>query len=142
MGYPGIYLIATNAFDFTGHEEHGFDALSEFPPHGIRTPNVESGMAVSSVKKGGRIRRYSDVVAVEKTKLNGAIVIHPGVMPSWDNSARQPTSAQIYDGSTPALFGEWLKHAMQRARANSPDERLVFINAWNEWVRGHIWNPT
>lgn len=141
LGYPGIYLIATNAFDFTGHGEVGFDALSEFPPHGIRTPNVEGGMAVAPIKTGGRIRRYSDVVAAEKAKPRGSDVVHPGVMPSWDNSARQPTSAQIYDGSTPALFEEWLGHAMRRAQANPEAERMVFINAWNEWGEGAYLEP-
>lgn len=141
LGYPGIYLIATNAFDFVGHEDAGFDALSEFPPHGIRTPNVESDMAVAPIKKDGRIRRYPDVVAAEAAKRTGRGVIHPGVMPSWDNSARRPTSAQIYHGSTPALFEEWLGHAMKRARANPANERLVFINAWNEWGEGAYLEP-
>ncbi|MDR7221367.1 glycoside hydrolase family 99-like domain-containing protein [Aminobacter aminovorans] len=141
LGYPGIYLIATNAFDFVGHEDVGFDALSEFPPHGIRTPNVESDMAVAPIKKGGRIRRYPDVVATEAAKRMGSGVIHPGVMPSWDNSARRPTSAQIYHGSTPALFEEWLGHAMKRAQANPANERLVFINAWNEWGEGAYLEP-
>lgn len=141
LGYPGIYLIATNAFDFSGHEDVGFDALSEFPPHGIRTPNVESDMAVAPIKKGGRIRHYPDVVAAEEAKRKGSGVVHPGVMPSWDNSARSPTSAQIYHGSTPALFEEWLGHAMQRAQANPANERLVFINAWNEWGEGAYLEP-
>lgn len=141
MGYPGIYLIATNAFDFVGHEQYGFDALSEFPPHQVRTPNIEKSLAVSHFRDGGRIRNYADVVAVEKAKPTGQGVVHPGVMPSWDNSARQPHSAQIYHGSTPELFEEWLTHAMQRAAKNPPDQRLVFINAWNEWGEGAYLEP-
>lgn len=141
LGYPGVYLIATNAFDFGDHAEYGFDALSEFPPHGVRTPNIESSLAVSAVKKGGRIRRYPDVVLADKAKPAPDGVVHPGVMPTWDNSARRPTSAQIYHGSTPALFQDWLGHAMQRARANPASERMVFINAWNEWGEGAYLEP-
>jgi lipopolysaccharide biosynthesis protein len=62
-------------------------------------------------------------------------------MPSWDNSARRPTSAQIYHGSTPDLFEQWLGDAMERAQANPANERLVFINAWNEWGEGAYLEP-
>ncbi|CAI2932539.1 glycosyltransferase WbsX family protein [Aminobacter niigataensis] len=141
MGYPGIYLIATNAFDFAGHEQYGFDALSEFPPHQVRTPSIENTLAVSHFRDGGRIRNYADVVAAERAKPTGQGVVHPGVMPSWDNSARRPSSAQIYHGSTPRLFEEWLTHAMQRTTKNPPDQRLVFINAWNEWGEGAYLEP-
>lgn len=141
LGYPGIYLIATNAFDFAGHEDFGLDALSEFPPHGVRTPNIEGSFEVSHFRVGGRIRSYADVVAAEKAKSSRGAVIHPGVMPSWDNSARRPTAAQIYHGSTPALFEDWLAQAMQRARANPVGERMVFVNAWNEWGEGAYLEP-
>ena len=32
MGFPGIYLVATNAYGFNKSREFGFDACSEFPP--------------------------------------------------------------------------------------------------------------
>lgn len=141
MGYSGIYLVATNAFDFSGHAGHGLDALSEFPPHGVSTPSIEGQLAVSPARTGGRIRSYGDVVAAETAKGTPTEVIHPGVMPAWDNSARRPTSAQIYDGSTPDLFEGWLAHAMRRAAANPAGERLVFVNAWNEWGEGAYLEP-
>lgn len=141
LGYPGIYLIATNAFDFADHADFGFDALSEFPPHGLRTPDIESSLSVSHFRVGGRIRGYADVVTAEREVRAAGGVIHPGIMPSWDNSARRPTSAQIYHGSTPKLFAEWLAHAMQRASANPASERLVFVNAWNEWGEGAYLEP-
>src|SRR6266436_5244820 len=37
-GLPGLFLIATNSFGFSEYDECGFDALSEFPPHEIRSP--------------------------------------------------------------------------------------------------------
>ena len=141
MGYPGIYLIATNAFNFAGQGQYGFNALSEFPPHDLRTPSIENSLAVSRYRDGGRIRNYADVVVAEMAKRAQEGVVHPGVMPSWDNSARRPTSAQIYHGSTPAFFQEWLAHAMRRASTNPSGERLVFINAWNEWGEGAYLEP-
>ncbi|BCJ92305.1 hypothetical protein IZ6_30400 [Terrihabitans soli] len=141
LGYPGIYLIATNAFDFVGYESAGFDALSEFPPHGIDAPNIESSLKVSKLRDGGRVRDYADVVRRELQKEWPAGMVHPGVMPGWDNSARRPTSGVIHHGARPDLFQSWLKHAVVRARAHPADERLVFINAWNEWAEAAYLEP-
>jgi lipopolysaccharide biosynthesis protein len=141
LGYPGIYLIATNAFDFSDYQSFGFDALSEFPPHGVDAPNIESTLSVSSLRDGGRVRNYETVVAREIAKRPAQGVVHPGVMPSWDNSPRRPTSGVIYHGSTPGLFRKWLISALHRARTNPEAERLVFINAWNEWAEGAYLEP-
>ncbi len=141
LGWPGIYLIATNAFDFADYERYGFDALSEFPPHGVQAPNIEKSLKMTPLRRGGRVRSYADTVEAEKVKAPGLGVVHPGVMPSWDNSPRRLTSSVIYHGATPALFREWLEHAFARAAANPLEERLVFVNAWNEWGEGAYLEP-
>ena len=141
LGYPGIYLIATNAFGFCNHREYGFDALSEFPPHQSAAPNIEHTLGVSKFRTGGRVRSYATTVALEKLKPPVEEVVHPGVMPAWDNSPRKPENGQIYHGSTPALFADWLRHAVGRAGQHPAGERLVFINAWNEWAEGAYLEP-
>jgi len=142
LGYPDLYLIATNAFKFSDYEKYGFDALSEFPPHAVEVPNVEGEIAMAPLRTGWRVRRYADIVASEKERLDDeSRRFHPGVMPSWDNSARRPTSGEIIHGSTPELFREWLQHAFSRAIKNPESERLVFVNAWNEWAEGAYLEP-
>jgi hypothetical protein len=48
----------------------------------------------------------------------------------------------IFAGSTPALYGRWLESAARKVLANNaPDERIVFINAWNEWAEGAHLEP-
>jgi lipopolysaccharide biosynthesis protein len=141
LGHKGLYLIATNAWDFADYEAQGFDALSQFPPHGLDAPNIESTLRVSRLRDGGRVRDYADVVKrqIEKPAVVGRV--HPGVMPGWDNSARRPTSGVIYHNATPDLFQTWLEHAIGQARKNPAGERLVFINAWNEWAEGAYLEP-
>ena len=58
------------------------------------------------------------------------------VCPSWDNSPRAGERAVILHDSTPAAYGEWLAEALDRAVRRPEDERLVFVNAWNEWAEG------
>lgn len=65
----------------------------------------------------------------------------PGITPMWDNAARRQTGATILHGSTPALFEDWLTQVTAQARALPAGERLVFINAWNEWAEGNHLEP-
>lgn len=66
----------------------------------------------------------------------------PGVCPSWDNEARRTGRGICFTGSTPALYGAWLKAACAASMRNfEGDERLVFINAWNEWAEGAYLEP-
>src|SRR3569833_2499270 len=69
-GYPDLYLIATNAFSFSDYEKYGFDALSEFPPHVMQAPNVQDEIALTPLRTGWRVRRYADIVASEKERLD------------------------------------------------------------------------
>jgi len=62
-------------------------------------------------------------------------------MPCWDNTPRRPLGGNVFHGSTPALFYEWLTHSIARAKRNAEDERIVFINAWNEWSEGAYLEP-
>jgi len=59
----------------------------------------------------------------------------PCVFPSWDNSARR-NSATIIQNDDPAVYGKWLKHAIKDVQSYPESERIVFINAWNEWAEG------
>ena len=69
--------------------------------------------------------------------------LFPCVSPGWDNSARRKSGASVYLGSTPEMYRRWLDHSINQAqrRFENPDERLVFVNAWNEWAEGNHLEP-
>ena len=142
MGFPGIYLVATNAFEFDKFREFGFDACSEFPPHGISAaaPSIRDSTKFTRPHTGD-VYSYSKVVDSEKNRGDATGVVFPGVMPGWDNSPRRPSAGYIFHGSSPRLFHEWLDHCIKRARRNKPEERFVFINAWNEWAESAYLEP-
>ena len=63
--------------------------------------------------------------------------VYRGVVPGWDNTARTGTSAHLLVNDTPANYEQWLDAASHLTTAErAPGERLVFINAWNEWAEG------
>ena len=39
--------------------------------------------------------------------------------------------------ATPANYGRWLSSIVEQTRrTREPEERIVFVNAWNEWGEG------
>jgi lipopolysaccharide biosynthesis protein len=65
----------------------------------------------------------------------------PGVTPMWDNTARRGEQAFLLKNSTPEKYGQWLRHHVENFRPPSPQENLLFINAWNEWAEGNHLEP-
>jgi lipopolysaccharide biosynthesis protein len=65
-----------------------------------------------------------------------------GVMPGWDNTARRQHNSYCFDAATPGAFQAWLETTVERTKQQfSGDERIVFINAWNEWAEGAYLEP-
>ena len=64
------------------------------------------------------------------------------VTPSWDNSARRQEGANIFVGSTPEKYRQWLEHIVSYTRKTfKGDEQIAFVNAWNEWAEGNHLEP-
>jgi hypothetical protein len=145
-GIGELYLVATNAFGFDEPTRLGFDAIAEFPPHGVRQARIEAQLAWMNPAHGGAVFDYEAVVAgaldrYGKPPSRGAPT-HPGVMPGWDNEARRPGRGVVYHRASPAAFERWLTGAADFAeRAGTPEANFVFINAWNEWAEGAMLEP-
>ena len=62
------------------------------------------------------------------------------VMPGWDNTPRRGAAGNVFHGATPQLYELWLREAIGSSRRRFPiGQRMIFINAWNEWGEGaHI----
>lgn len=65
----------------------------------------------------------------------------PSVLVSWDNTPRRGTSGVVFTGSSPERFAEALESAFDRIENREPGERIVFLNAWNEWAEGNHLEP-
>jgi len=61
-------------------------------------------------------------------------------MAGWDNTARRRTHANVFHGATPTNFRRWMRGVITH-ESRQPGERLVFINAWNEWAEGTYLEP-
>ena len=63
------------------------------------------------------------------------------VCPSWDNTARRGEDSWVLHNSTPEAYQEWLELAIRRTLERPGSDRLVFLNAWNEWAEGAHLEP-
>lgn len=137
-GHGEIYLAMSRAFDDrTPPSRYGFDAAVQFPPH---KPAHSINSLVRGKKKSfrGGIYDYEQMKRAFLDDLSPSLpeTPYPGVMPSWDNTARRQSESRIWVGSSPESYYDWLAKAVDHVRRRPTDERIVFINAWNEWGEG------
>ena len=125
-------------------EEAGLDAYVDFPPHGVRTLRVDAALTGEPADFEGAVYSYEAVIAGDLERYAEAppFPVHRGLMMGWDNTARRGNRATIFHGASPARLRYWLRHVLrQEADRSDGAERLVFINAWNEWAEGTYLEP-
>jgi hypothetical protein len=115
----------------------GFDSACEFPPHGIRVSKANIAVPGLEPDFTGFIYDYNEVARDFATRPTPPYRRFRSVMPSWDNTARTGRRAHLALNSSPEAYRAWLEAAVNRTRRDAlGDERLVFVNAWNEWGEG------
>ena len=120
----------------------GFDASVEFPPHGHEALWLNAQVKGLVPGFSGLLTSYRTLVAqaIEREARDAKAL--RCVVPSWDNTPRRGLSGTVFLGSSPELFGYWAE-AMARDTLErlAGDERLLFVNAWNEWAEGCCLEP-
>jgi glycosyltransferase involved in cell wall biosynthesis len=143
-GIPDPYLVMAQAFGDTDPRPYGFDAAAEFPPHKVGiTPPINPRLQVFDPGYNGHVLDYGEVVRHATALPAPDYPLFRCVCPGWDNEARKPGRGFTLAHATPRLYGTWLKSACEAAmsRTGARDERIVFINAWNEWAEGAHLEP-
>ena len=130
----------------------GFDASVEFAPNGrycgIAPFNTDLYKFLSKLNLfpksliNRHIYDYDEVVKAMVRRTSPHFKRFRCVTPSWDNSARRKTGGFTFINSTPKKYGAWLnKIVADTSDQFNGDEKIVFINAWNEWAEGNHLEP-
>jgi len=144
-GIGDIYLVRCEGFDpFTNPGDIGFDASYEVPtfilPDELLLDDVQ-GLEISK-EFVGRIFDYRKIVEFYSNRPDVPYKRFKDVMLAWDNTARHGKKAVVFHGANAEQYAEWLRNSMEySAKRFEGDERLVFINAWNEWAEGTYLEP-
>jgi lipopolysaccharide biosynthesis protein len=143
-GFGNPYLVMAQSFGDEDPRPYGFDAAVEFPPHklGADAQPVNASVEIFDTAYNGTVYAYEHLMKRAAAALPTPYELFPCVCPGWDNEARKPGKGSTFAFSTPLKYGAWLEQACRLAASKpNPSERLVFINAWNEWAEGAHLEP-
>ncbi|MBN9509374.1 MAG: glycoside hydrolase family 99-like domain-containing protein [Alphaproteobacteria bacterium] len=144
-GFPGVHLVYVESMEAVDKRlrpvDFGFDACVEFPPHGRAAP-AEAAAEIIKPDWSGYRYDYPRTVLAFCGRESVPYTRYPAVFPSWDNTPRQPQNGTSFDGATPEAFRVFVEEKIEEVRQFlMGDERLLFVNAWNEWAEGAHLEP-
>ena len=142
-GIGEIFLAYTQSFDIVDPAIYGFDAAVEFPPNATQPPNVSEKVKLLDDEFAGQVHDWTIYLDRSAQYAKPPYKLFRGVCPSWDNTARRKKRSTSFINSSPRGYQEWLYNAIRNTVEGheQADERLVFINAWNEWAEGAHLEP-
>jgi SAM-dependent methyltransferase len=143
-GIKGLYLVSAQTFGITSPCEFDFDASVEFPPHALHLNQINTQLHITNKEFDGEILSYDEAVDYSIDKPEPEYKLYKTAMLSWDNSARKQNNGKIFQGFSLESYKRWLRHLCTRICTNdkfNQEEKLVFINAWNEWAEGSHLEP-
>lgn len=110
-------------------------------------------------KDAGKLKKYAHSL-LKKLKINTILkfkqadinkymlsdedkleYVYPTIMPNWDRSPRCGDACTIYTDSTPKVFEEHIKNAVEMVRNKKNEHKIIIIRSWNEWGEGNYLEP-
>jgi hypothetical protein len=151
LGLPEPFLVATDAhcpgldcrrlgFDETLQFSPQLAVLPHYQDEGPRWGKLRRNLQFGAANASLRIYDYSEA----QQALAARQLPHPAmpcVMVRWDNTPRRGRQAIVITKADPAVFEHALAEAIERVQGQPPEERVVFVNAWNEWAEGNHLEP-
>ncbi|HKM54267.1 MAG TPA: glycoside hydrolase family 99-like domain-containing protein, partial [Isosphaeraceae bacterium] len=152
LGLPEPYLVGIDAHCYgTDLREVGFDMTEHHEPQlGVLAPDVFIDAPLRSkfkrnLRKGILSATYKVYSYADATRLMAevrpAFPHFPSCFVGWDNTARRGRDAIVMVDSSPQIFRGQLTQMANSVLHKHPQERVVFINAWNEWAEGMYLEP-
>lgn len=135
-GIGRIHVVAALTRGNEDYEQFGFDGGVEFPPHNLRSSNVNDVIEFDAPFYGNAME-YQAIAQSYLDREYAQGDVFRTVFPSWDNTARTQSRALVVLNGTPGNYEYWLDQTIRKTKERFPgQQRFVFINAWNEWAEG------
>ncbi len=141
-GIGEIYLALTHSFEHIDPRQVGFDAAIEFAPNTFPLTPINNEIYFTNPSFDGTVYEYANAIEFSKKYPTPPYKKFRGIFPSWDNESRKRGKGTIYYSASPQRYKEWLDYLCEYTRRTfSATERLIFVNAWNEWAEGAYLEP-
>jgi Glycosyltransferase WbsX/Rhamnan synthesis protein F len=140
---PYMVMMQTSFEGQVNPKKFGFDAAIEFPPHNLDISNVSR--RVNLYDPGAEVGVYDYEHVVDRALFleEPDYKLFRGVMPEWDCTPRRANPG-LFINCGPHRYQRWLEGLCVKTDLESDgaaDEKLIFINAWNEWAEGAYLEP-
>jgi lipopolysaccharide biosynthesis protein len=112
------------------------EAFDDAPTWGKFRRNLLLGIRSASLK----VYDYEEARRLMNQDPPG-FPVHPCIFVGWDNTPRRGAKGIVVVNNTPQAFGAALQSLVASVSHKSVDDRLVFVNAWNEWAEGNHLEP-
>ena len=140
-GLDGIYFVGAIR---NGENLRGFDGIAQIDPFELPKQSYFNKLT-SFIKQRffnypRRIVDYDEVIDfLERKTLRGNEF--PVITPNWDNTARCGSNGSVIVNSNPEKFDLMLRNALKKIEERQSDEKIIFVEAWNEWAEGNYLEP-
>lgn len=153
LGLSEPYLIGINADCPTADcRVIGFDATLDFEPQLGDLPDYNvDGPTLSKLRRNlssgvgsGRLRVYDYAEArnlMARRRRGFNFPFYPSIVVRWDSTPRRGHRGIVFLDSTPDRFESGLASLVRDGLGKPLEDRLIWVNAWNEWAEGNHLEP-
>lgn len=149
-GLSGLHIVGINMLDYKNPAELGLDAVTVSTLAVTNTTNavvnevtrITWGIRRKLLLGGPRVIEYSEAIkhlVPDLTQFD--CDAYPCVFPNWDNTPRKGRKGMVLANSTPELFEQHLKNAVDAVASRDDQNRIIFLKSWNEWAEGNYLEP-
>lgn len=145
-GFSGLFLVRAESNDpYREPKDLGFDASYEIPTFILPDTLKADKELIKNLKVNndfkGRIFDYKKIVEFYSSRVV-PYKRYPAPMLAWDNTARHNERATIFENFSISSYKNWLESSCKYSDNKfKGEEKIVFINAWNEWAEGSYLEP-
>nr|MBA2237494.1 glycoside hydrolase family 99-like domain-containing protein [Lysobacter sp.] len=141
-GVGEIHLAYVQGFERPDPRDIGFDAAVEFPPNLSNPRKLTAEQILLNPQYEGHVLDWRDLAGEYASRAKPPYRLYPGVNAGWDNEPRRSGRGRVYLHASPRRYRDWLQATITgRLAQAAAGDRLVFINAWNEWAEGAVLEP-
>ena len=139
-GVGEICISYVQSFERPRPADIGFDAAVEFPPNLSTPSDLTSRQVMIDADYRGQVLDWRELADDYRVRPLPSYRLFPGVNCGWDNEPRRAGAGRTYMHASPDAYRIWLRDTIATRLAPASD-RIVFINAWNEWAEGAVLEP-
>jgi glycosyltransferase involved in cell wall biosynthesis len=143
-GEDPILVMAQSLGDDYDPTPYGLDGAVEFPPHKLSQalPNIRETLTLYDPDFSAKVHDYAAVAEISVAFEPPDYPLIKTIVPGWDNDPRREGAGLVLQDATPAKYQDWLEQLVDyAARHEFYGERLICVNAWNEWAEGAFLEP-